>query len=314
MSARHDEVDEQAAAFAGLADDLLSSGREGDLVDQLADPELVEVWEDPLVLGVLAEAHGRHAARGRLADVAALEAPDVSLLLPVLGCAGLSAVLTDGTLVVEGLVRGGVGRQVAVVLDDDVLLVDADSLTFQPTPGLDPSLELHRVVGSVSLSDVAPLTDASGSVVTTRVLRFVAHELVGLAEHVVTIALDHVRTRHQFGVPIGSFQTVRHRLVDAHVKTVAAKELLAAVGPDAVEDVQRLVLKASAGAAARSAIAAAQQVCGAMGFTDEFGLHPFVRRTLVLDSLLGGGESAENELGALALAGRVLPDREVALA
>ena len=313
MSGRDEHVDEQAHAFAGLADDLLSAGRATELVEQLADPELAEVWDDPQVLGALGEAHGRHVAPGRLLDLAALGLGDTSLLLPVLGHDGLSAVLTDRSLVVDGLVRGGVADGVAVVLDAQVLLVRTASLTVEPALGLDPSLELHRVRGSVGIGDVVALENADGARVTSRVLRFVAHELVGLADRVVAMSQDHVRSRHQFGVPIGSFQTVRHRLVDAYVRTVAARELLAAVGPDAEEDVQRLVLKASAGAAARCAIAAAQQVCGAMGFTDEFGLHPYVRRVLVLDSLLGGGESAEHDLGALALAGRVLPDRKVVL-
>ena len=50
-----------------------------------------------------------------------------------------------------------------------------------------------------------------------------------------------------------------------------------------------------------------------MGFTQEFGLHRFVRRALVLDSLLVGSEDADEALGRLAIGGRVLPDRQVVL-
>jgi alkylation response protein AidB-like acyl-CoA dehydrogenase len=45
-------------------------------------------------------------------------------------------------------------------------------------------------------------------------------------------------------------------------------------------------------------VQAAQQVCGAMGFTWEHDLHRAVRRAHVLDSLLGRGAALDAEIGA----------------
>ena len=69
--------------------------------------------------------------------------------------------------------------------------------------------------------------------------------------------------------------------------------------------------EAVAGSAALQALAAAQQVCGAMGFTAEFGLHRLVRRGYLLDALLGGSEAAPARIAGL-LAAEGLP-RLVAL-
>jgi alkylation response protein AidB-like acyl-CoA dehydrogenase len=54
-------------------------------------------------------------------------------------------------------------------------------------------------------------------------------------------------------------------------------------------------------------------VCGAMGFTWEFGLHAYVRRAYLLDSLFGTGESAAERLGSLHLTGEHPVSRLVAL-
>src|ERR1700757_1840004 len=48
---------------------------------------------------------------------------------------------------------------------------------------------------------------------------------VGACQRILDLVLDHVRTRHQFGVPIGSFQAVQHKAVDMHVAGGRARGL-----------------------------------------------------------------------------------------
>jgi len=122
-----------------------------------------------------------------------------------------------------------------------------------------------------------------------------------------------VQDRHQFGRPIGSFQTVQHRLADALIAETGAREVLTAAGEPTDGVVERLVVKAVAGRAALIAVAAAQQVCGAMGFTAEFGLHAYVRRAYLLDALLGGSEDAEADLAAYVLTTGLPPRQLVSL-
>jgi hypothetical protein len=304
-------MNDQAAEFAELADDLLASGQTDDLVDQLADLELVAVWDDPVVVGAIAESYGRHAASGRLLDVASLRMADVAMLLPVPGTEPPAARRSRDTIEVDGVLRGTGASRVACIVDQHVRLIPVVDLEIQPITGFDPGAGLQRVTGRAADDESH---DLDPDVLLSRAARFLSYELLGVADGALALALDHVRTRQQFGVAIGSFQAVRHRLSEAYVHVVAARELLAAFPVDAGAEQHLLVLKASAGHAAQTAVAAAQQVCGGMGFTEEFGLHRFVRRAYLLDSLLGGCEVAETVLGSLALEGRVLPDRQVVLA
>jgi hypothetical protein len=305
-------MSEEAAEFGALADELLAAGRVDELVAQLGDPDLVEMWDDPGVVGAVAESHGRHLASSSLMDVAVLRSSGSALVLDVPGGSGAASAITGDRIGVDGIARDlGSADSLVLLVDGAARRVDLGRLALAAVDGFDQGLSLTRVTGSAPL-DATELLDVDAATLVSRVARFVAHELVGVAEGALDLACAHVRDRRQFGVPIGSFQSVRHRLAEAHVQVTAARELLAAV-PDADTDTQVLVLKASAGFAAQTAVAAAQQVCGGMGFTEEFGLHRFVRRALTLDSLLVGSEDAEEALGRLALAGRVLPDRQVVL-
>jgi hypothetical protein len=305
-------MSQQAESFAELASELLAAGKDDDLVAQLADADLVEVWDDPEVVAAIAESYGRHAGTGRLLDVATLRQPDCALLLPVPGTELPAARHSGEALEVDGVVRGLGASKVACIVDHDVRLIPVEDLRVSPVAGFDPEAGLQRVTGRLPIGALVRL-DLDPEVLVSRAARFLAHELLGTAQGALELALEHVRTRRQFGVAIGSFQAVRHRLAESHVQVIAAQELLAAIPPDAGVEVHLLVLKASAGAAAHTAVAAAQQVCGGMGFTEEFGLHRFVRRAYLLDSLLGGCEAAETLLGGLALDGQVLPDRTVVL-
>ncbi|MBS45652.1 MAG: hypothetical protein CMH83_21260 [Nocardioides sp.] len=253
--------------------------------------------------------HGRYCVSSGLFDLLVVGAGR-SVVLPVPGQESGRPSGAAGSRLV-GLVRGGPQDELVLPTEDGPRFLPRDHVVSEAVSGLDPLLGLTLV-----RSDYDPVvgtaTTATGDVLGYAA-RLLADELVGVAEGALALALEHVRERHQFGVPIGSFQAVRHRLVDAYVDAEGARSLLAAIGPDAAPDVQALVLKASAGAAALRCVAAAQQVCGGMGFTAEFDLHRYVRRALALDALLSGSEAAEEHLGALALRGRVLPDRQVVL-
>ncbi|EUA30353.1 acyl-CoA dehydrogenase, C-terminal domain protein [Mycobacterium xenopi 4042] len=52
-----------------------------------------------------------------------------------------------------------------------------------------------------------------------------AMTMVGACQRILDLVLDHVRSRHQFGVPIGSFQAVQHKAADMHVAIERARAL-----------------------------------------------------------------------------------------
>jgi alkylation response protein AidB-like acyl-CoA dehydrogenase len=116
----------------------------------------------------------------------------------------------------------------------------------------------------------------------------VAADLVGVAGRAIRLSTEYAKIRHQFGRPIGSFQAIKHRLVDAHMATAMARKgvqhaarLLAAAGePAGIDHVPASVAKAKANDAARAAAEAAIQVHGAMGFTWSHPAHLLYKRAM----------------------------------
>ncbi|MEU4835002.1 acyl-CoA dehydrogenase family protein, partial [Streptosporangium sp. NPDC023615] len=121
----------------------------------------------------------------------------------------------------------------------------------------------------------------------------VAAQLVGLARHLLDASVAHALTRRQFGVPIGSFQAVKHLLADVAVAVEFAAPLVCAAAvavdrdlPAAGRDVA--AAKAGAGEAAELAARTALQVHGAMGYTEELDLHLWLARVWSLSAAHGG--------------------------
>ena len=67
------------------------------------------------------------------------------------------------------------------------------------------------------------------------------------------------------------------------------------------------IAKAVAGSGAAVVRKQAQQVLGGMGYTTEHPLHRYLRRTLVLDQLLGSSRTLTRELGHQLLARKDVP-------
>lgn len=121
--------------------------------------------------------------------------------------------------------------------------------------------------------------------------------LVGTSRAMLSLARQHAVDRVQFGRPIASFQAIRHRLAETLVAIEGAEATLhaAAAQPD---ELASLLAKAAAGQAALTAARHCQQVLGGIGFTAEHQLHHHVKRSLVLDGLLGSARELTREAGA----------------
>lgn len=155
----------------------------------------------------------------------------------------------------------------------------------QPGPTLGDDLPIRRVTEGYSV----PL--AAGR-------QALGWWLVGAARAMLTLARRHALDRQQFGKPVASFQAIRHRLAETLVAVEGAEAALgvAAAEPD---DLSCMLAKAAAGQAALTAARHCQQVLGGIGFTAEHDLHRHVRRTLVLDGLLGSSRELTRDAGAV---------------
>lgn len=119
-------------------------------------------------------------------------------------------------------------------------------------------------------------------------LALVDAEMIAAAEEMIARTLDHLKTRMQFGRPIGTFQALQHRIADAHVAVQAAGlacDYAAALIH--VDDAGKALawLRACHAYSAEAATRAAQtcfQLHGGMAFTAEFWPHRWLRRVFRL--------------------------------
>jgi len=122
-------------------------------------------------------------------------------------------------------------------------------------------------------------------------------ELLGIARRALALMLDYLKTREQFGKPIGSFQALQHRAVDAYIQVQLAAACLEDVLTQIDNDMAALPALA-ARAKARCAHAAifvarmAIQFYGAMGYTDECPIGFYLKRALALAAWLGNAPQA----------------------
>jgi alkylation response protein AidB-like acyl-CoA dehydrogenase len=109
-----------------------------------------------------------------------------------------------------------------------------------------------------------------------------ASMLVGAATQALTMTLEHLAQRHQFGRALASFQALQHRLADratqltaAHLLTVSACDALEAHDPQARH--RTAVALTSAAQAAELAAKEALQMFGGYGYTLEYDIHLYLR-------------------------------------
>ena len=119
-----------------------------------------------------------------------------------------------------------------------------------------------------------------------------AGQLVGLAQRMLDLSVDYVAQRKQFGKAIGSFQAVKHHLADARLQLSFAAPMvhraahsLANGDPDAHRHVS--MAKAMASEAVMFVGEQALQCHGAIGYTTEYDLHLYLKRSWALASRFG---------------------------
>ena len=192
--------------------------------------------------------------------------------------AGLALVQHDAPGVVIDVARLQDGGQVATV-------------SFNAAPG-------EAVAGdpAVALDDATLATAAM---------------LLGVMEQAFTLTLDFLRTRQQFGKPIGSFQALQHKAADLKLQlelTRASVEAAAATVDSGASLAMRqaAVSRAKARAATAGMLVTRQavQMHGGVGYTDEYDVGLYLRRAMVLSNQYGSAAAHRARFA------RVMPDDE----
>lgn len=116
-------------------------------------------------------------------------------------------------------------------------------------------------------------------------------ELVGLMAHMFDATVDYVKTRQQFGQPIGRFQAVQHRLADGYTLLELSRSQLlraAAQQPGAPQAHAAIVgAKAYISRSAKAIAEEAVQLHGGIGITEELMVGQAFKRVMLLIALLG---------------------------
>jgi alkylation response protein AidB-like acyl-CoA dehydrogenase len=163
--------------------------------------------------------------------------------------------------------------------------------TFDGQPTFEVSFTDVRIAADDVVATGAAAREAVAAGLAVLSVLSCAHA-VGLCEGALAIATEHVSTRVQFGRPIGSFQTVANRLVDARSAIDGTRMLVHRAGwaidtaaTDAVNHVA--TMKVHAAATIRAVVANTHQNLGALGFTTEHDLQLYTRRLKALELSLG---------------------------
>lgn len=179
-----------------------------------------------------------------------------------------------------------------------VFVVPADAVTVTRENSFDPALHVATVdfggarVGAdgalTGTDDVAAAVVRAGELAVTGL----SAQMVGACQRAFEIVLEHIKSRHQFGVPIGSFQAVKHMAVDVYVIIERARALAQFAALAIAEDDERRNLapslaKAAAGDCQRLTAKHGIQLFGGLGYTWENDVQLYVKRAKAGELLFG---------------------------
>ncbi|MDF3060505.1 MAG: acyl-CoA dehydrogenase domain protein [Microvirga sp.] len=275
-----------------------TDAQKSELIPQIAAGELT-----------LAFAHTERQSRFDLFDVATTAKRDG----PGFVLEGDKGVVVHGDsadkLIVTARTAGGRRDRSGI----GVFLVDANAagVSRRGYPTQDGQRAAEISLASVRVGPEAVLGDAGNGLplverVVDEAIAALCAEAVGAMGEMHRLTIDYLKTRKQFGVPIGSFQVLQHRGADMFVALEQARSMamfatMMAQAEDA--DERRKAVAAAKVQIGRSGKFIGQQAIqlhGGVGMTMEFSVGHYFKRVTMIDTLFG---DADHHLAAVAEAG-----------
>ena len=203
---------------------------------------------------------------------------------------GEKTFVTGGALAGQLLVLADRKGEAAIV----TLPAASAGIVHHPYRVADGSMACELRFNRVPLAADADL--AIGAAVLADVVALVrllaAAEMLGLAQRLFDDTIAYAKQREQFGVPIGSFQAIQHRLVECYAALEQSRSMVYRVALSAATGGEAW-WRAAAGAKAYVGDQAdriareAVQIHGGMGITAELAIGHALKRVLVLARLFG---------------------------
>jgi alkylation response protein AidB-like acyl-CoA dehydrogenase len=178
-----------------------------------------------------------------------------------------------------------------VVRREDLTITAVDALDMTRSLGtitLDGAVvAADRLLGEPGPAAAAALRRAIEEAVVALAL-----EIVGTSQSIFDVTLEYAKHREQFGVPIGSFQAIKHKFADMLVALERARATGYFAALTIAEDDERRALAAStakvaAGDCQRLLAKEGIQIHGGIGYTWEHDMHLYVRRVKTDGQLFG---------------------------
>jgi alkylation response protein AidB-like acyl-CoA dehydrogenase len=231
----------------------------------------------------------------------------VALALPELP-AELARNVTSGEVRWSAALGGSLVPDLALV--DRVLVAQDGALVAVRAEGetldtMDSTRRLGRLADGL---EGEPVGDASAlGRMRVRAFAALAMEAVGISARVLELAVEHAKTREQFGKPIGIYQAVSHKLADSYALTELARSLAYWAAWAVSEGDEEAPVAAAAAKAYASDVAVkvceyAIQAHGGIGFTWEHPLHRYYKRAEWIQSYGGFPAEQRAEIAAAILA------------
>ncbi|MDX1482525.1 MAG: acyl-CoA dehydrogenase family protein [Woeseiaceae bacterium] len=201
-------------------------------------------------------------------------------------------------LIVPARSSGNPGDENGITLF--AVAADSEGLDLRRYPtvdghsGADVTLEDLRVSNAAIIGDL----DAAGSLLAAAMdeaTLAACAEAMGILQAMHEKTVEYTKQRVQFGVPIGSFQALQHRMVDMLMHCEQTRSLLYwavmlhADGDDAAERAIS-ALKYQVGTAGRRVGEEAVQLHGGMGVTWELDIAHYFKRLVALQQLFGNAD------------------------
>ncbi|MGF6545153.1 acyl-CoA dehydrogenase family protein [Paraburkholderia youngii] len=245
---------------------------------------------------VYAVAHSEREARGQVHYVTATakKTTDGTWRLDGYKTLVVGAPVADRLLVVArtaGAVGDKDGIGIFVVDPKQAGVTVKTCALLDGTPSADLLLEGVVVAQSDVLGEAGNAFEGLQAAVDETIVAICA-ELVGDMEDAIELASEYLKTRKQFGVAIGSFQALQHRMADMAIDAMQARATLHRAllalsenGPNRSVEVSGC--KAQTTRSAKFVTQQGIQLHGGYGITNEYKVGHHYRRHLVLDALFG---------------------------
>ena len=171
---------------------------------------------------------------------------------------------------------------------EEALLLEELGYALYPGPFLEHVTGISIGGDLATVDSTRPLASLAPPQESPRLRAAMAAEAVGIAQRALDLGIEHVKTRKQFGKPIGTYQAVSHPLAQTYTDVELSRSLAYWAAWCVAENDDRAALAAAAAKAfaTEAAVVACErsiQVHGGTGFTWEHPLHRFYKRAIWLE-------------------------------